>query len=123
MTTNFKVGQRVRIVKVYYPENRHLIGTEAVVTEAAFIEGSYAYGLDILPISVEMDENSWWFVVWEADQLEPLDKPKQELGSWETLRLLGLDIETVKGEEAESRALWLLGLDVDAVRTGNLEKV
>jgi hypothetical protein len=111
MTTNFKVGQRVRIR--YGRSSHKSAGMEGIIEEiGSWSAGSFVSGLQYGTLStgqIEYGATHKVFVeghthgFYIVDQLEPLDKPKQELGSWDALRELGLD--------------------VDAVRTSNLEKV
>jgi hypothetical protein len=112
----FRVGQRVKLVKPFDPKNYGVTGT---VSGYMYLTAGTVCD-DGLPTPTDTD----LLVVWDVEssthvqaswQLEPIqDRP--ELSSWEALQALGLDVESVKGEEAKGRALKDLGLDVDRVR-------
>jgi hypothetical protein len=107
----FRVGQRVRVIRTY---GGGLLGREGTIIDLNVIvnddeRGGYVgHELDLV--------NKWgWTCVARPEDIEPIqDRP--ELSSWEALQALGLDVESVKGEEAKGRALKDLGLDVDRVR-------
>jgi hypothetical protein len=94
----FRVGQRVRVVNVYLTKNLWMVGKEGVVTEMAEDDyGNVGYGLDFLPITWGVEGFQRVFYAFSSDQLEPLCKDDDQVGSWDALRDLGLDVDEVMG--------------------------
>lgn len=93
----FYIGQRVRVVRIELAENLHLLGKEGVVTEVETDSyGLVGYGLNICPITRCLSRSGWEFWALCDDQLEPLCKDDDQVGSWDALEELGLDVDAVK---------------------------
>ena len=75
--SRFYVGQRVRLVYVSKPENKHLVGMEcSIVSVSTFIDGTPGLGLSITPLA-----KSGWLA--EPEWVEPILYDGNQLVSWE----------------------------------------
>jgi hypothetical protein len=92
----FYVGQRVKLVRPFYLHNFGKTGVIKVILpeEVDCLEGGK------VNCEVEWDDGEQGDPTWRwmnhTNQLEPLCKDDDEVGSWDALRDLGLDVDLIK---------------------------